>query len=439
MPAVSQALQGRESENPTVNENRRPAKRIIFRGARIFDGDSNRLLDNRDVVVTGDTIEDVLPSTSNAPPDAEVIDCAGRVLMPGLIDAHVHVYLAGLNLTRLAQTPMTYLAQYAATFLQACLDRGFTTVRDVGGADVGLAQAIRDGWLQRVPRLFYGGRVISQTGGHGDFRPGDQRLDEITCCGCGFHAGNLSVIADGADAVRKAVREELRRGASHIKIMGSGGVASPTDPLDRCQYSDEEIRAAVDEAERADSYVAAHCHPAAAVRRAAELGIRSIEHATLVDRESAEVVADRGSYAVPTMATIFALMEQGKELGLPPVSLEKLERVKDAALESLAILRNAGVKMGFGTDLLGAQHVRQCTEFTLRARALPAIDILRSACAINAELMGQAGRLGCVRKGAAADLLVADGNPLEDISVLARNGDGLPVIMKGGQFHKRAL
>lgn len=420
------------SEKPT-------AKKIIFRGARIFDGDSDRLIDRHDVIVADGVIEDIIPSAQNASLDAEVVDCGGRVLMPGLIDAHVHVYLAGLNLSKLAQTPMTYLAQYAATFLQACLDRGFTTVRDVGGADVGLAQAIRDGWLQRVPRLFYGGRVISQTGGHGDFRPGDQRLDEVMCCGCGFHAGNLSVIADGADAVRKAVREELRRGASHIKIMGSGGVASPTDPLERCQYSDEEIRAAVDEAERAGSYVAAHCHPAAAVRRAAELGIRSIEHATLVDRESAEIVADRGAYAVPTVATIFALMEQGKELGLPPVSLAKLERVKDAALESLAILRQAGAKMGFGTDLLGAQHVRQCTEFTLRARVLPPIEILRSACAINAELMDQSGKLGCIRKGAAADLLVVDGNPLEDISILARNGDGLAVIMKAGQFHKRAL
>ena len=175
------------------------------------------------------------------------------------------------------------------------------------------------------------------------------------------------------------------------------------------------------------------------VKRAAELGIRSIEHATLVDRESAEIVADRGAYAVPTMATIFALMEQGKELGLPPVSLEKLDRVKDAALESLAILRQAGAKMGFGTDLLGAQHVRQCTEFTLRAQVLSPIEILRSACAINAELMGQIGKLGCIRKGAAADLLVVDGNPLEDISILARNGDGLAVIMKAGQFHKRAL
>ncbi len=237
--------------------------------------------------------------------------------------------------------------------------------------------------------------------------------------------------------MRRAVREELRRGASHIKIMGSGGVASPTDPLDRCQYSDDEIRAAVDEAERAGSYIAAHCHPAEAVRRAAAFGVRSIEHATLIDRETAEFVAERGSFAVPTMATLFALLEEGEALGLPAVSVAKLRKIGDSALKGLDIMKHAGVKMGFGTDLLGQQHVRQSTEFTLRAQALPAIDILRSACSVNAELMGQTGKFGCIRKNAAADLLVVDGNPLDDISLLAGDRKGIAMIMKDGQFHKR--
>lgn len=417
----------------------RMTNRIVFRGARIFDGDSELLIEGQDVLIAGGIIEGIRPRASAEIPDAEFIDCAGRVLMPGLIDAHVHVYLAGLNLTRLAQTPVSYLAHYAAQFLHACLERGFTTVRDVGGADVGIATAIRDGLLTDVPRLLYGGRVISQTGGHGDFRPGDHRLEDVVCCGCGLHTDPMAVVADGVDAVRRAVREELRRGASHIKIMASGGIASPTDPLERSQYSDEEIRAAVDEATRAGSYVAAHCHPAAAVRRAAELGVRSIEHATLVDDEAAEVVAARGAYAIPTMATVFALAEEGEALGLPSASLEKLRRVTDKALESLGILKRAGVKMGWGTDLLGPQHVRQCTEFTLRAQALPNVDILRSACSVNAELTGLAGKIGCIREGAAADLLLVDGDPLRDISVLARSGEGFAVIMKGGRFHKRRL
>lgn len=414
------------------------AKSTVFRSARVFDGESEVLRDGLDVVVANGVIGQISERRLETGADTEVIECKGRVLMPGLIDAHVHVYAAGLNTTRLAQTPMSYLAHFATQFLQTSLDRGFTTVRDVAGADVGLALAIKDGLLDHVPRLFYGGRALSQTGGHGDFRPGDHALDALPCCGCGFHADVLAVVVDGADAVRRAVREELRRGASHIKIMGSGGVASPTDPLDRCQFSDAEIMAAVEETDRAGSYVAAHCHPKEAVRRAAALGIRSIEHATLIDRETAEFVAEKGSFVVPTMATIIALAEEGKKLGFPQVSLEKLKRVSDAALSSLEIMKRAGVKMGLGTDLLGPLHVRQSTEFTLRASVLPTIDVLRSACVVNAELLGQSGRLGCIREGAFADLLVVDGNPLEDISVL--NGEKrIAAIMKDGKFYKRTI
>lgn len=406
---------------------------VLFRNARVFDGDSEVLREGCDVLVTGGVISRITPKplavTEPANEQIEVVECAGRVLMPGLIDAHVHVYAAGLNFTRVAQSPFSYLAHFAARFMRASLDRGFTTLRDVGGADAGLASAVREGLLDGVPRLFYGGRAISQTGGHGDFRPGDH--------GCGCHLDTLTVIADGVDAVRRAVREELRRGASHIKLMASGGIASPTDPLECCQYSDDEIRAAVDEATRAGSYVATHCHPAEAVRRSVELGVRSIEHATLIDRETADFMAERGAFAVPTMATLAALAEEGEQLGLPAVSMEKLRRVGDRALGGLDIMKRAGVKMGLGTDLLGAQHVRQTTEFTLRAQVLPAIDILRSACAVNAELLGQSGRLGTVRKGAAADLLLVDGNPLEDISLLARNGQSLLVIMQDGRVHKR--
>jgi imidazolonepropionase-like amidohydrolase len=412
-------------------------KSVVFQSARVFDGESEALRVGVNVFVQDGVIREISDRPAGA--EDEVVDCGGRVLMPGLIDAHVHVYAAGLNIVRVAQSPMSYLAHFAAQFMRSSLDRGFTTLRYVGGADIGLMLAIKDGLLDRVPRLFYGGRVISQTGGHGDFRPGDHSLETGHFCGCSYHADQLAVIADGADAVRKAVREEFRRGASHIKIMASGGVASPTDPLDRCQYSDDEIRAAVEEADRAGFYVAAHCHPKEAVRRAVALGVRSIEHATLIDAETAEYVAEKGAFTVPTMAVIIALLEEGDKLGLPAVSMEKLRRVVDSALSSLEIMKRAGVKMGFGTDLLGALHVRQCSEFTLRAKVLPAIDVLRSACAVNAELLRETGRLGCVREGAVADLLVVDGNPLEDISLLGSGGDRLPIIMKDGRFHKRTI
>ena len=221
--------------------------------------------------------------------------------------------------------------------------------------------------------------------------------------------------------------------------MGSGGVLSPTDPIDRCQYSDEEIRAAVEETDRAGSYVASHCHPKEAVRRAAALGVRSIEHATLIDEPTAAFVAEKGAFTVPTMAIMFGLLEEGDKFGVPPASLEKLKRFGDSALLNLEIMKRAGVRMGLGTDLLGSLQVRQCTEFTLRARVLPAIDVLRSACAVNAELLRQTGMLGCIREGAFADILVVDGNPLEDISVLDSGGERLSVIMKEGSFHKRGI
>jgi imidazolonepropionase-like amidohydrolase len=412
-------------------------RRIVFQSARIFDGASETLRTTEQVFVEGGVISEI----SARPPagEDELIDCGGRVLMPGLIDAHVHVYGAGLNIVRLVQSPMSYLAHFAAQFLRASIDRGFTTLRDVGGADIGLALAIKEGLLGTVPRLIYGGRFISQTGGHGDFRPGDHSFETGGFCGCSHHGDQLAVIADGADAVRKAVREELRRGASHIKIMASGGVASPTDPIDRCQYSEEEIRAAVEEADRAGSYVAAHCHPKEAVRRAAELGVRSIEHATMIDEPTADFVAKKGAFTVPTMAIMVGLFEEGASLGMPAASLDKLKRLGDGAFLTLEIMKRAGVRMGLGTDLLGSLHVRQSTEFTLRARVLPAIDVLSSACTVNAELLGQAGKLGCIREGAAADILVVDGNPLEDIAVLGSGGDRLSIIMKDGKFHKRAI
>jgi imidazolonepropionase-like amidohydrolase len=410
---------------------------IVFQSARIFDGASEILREREQVFVEGGIIREI--SARPPAPGDEVIDCGGRVLMPGLIDAHVHVYAAGLNIVRVVQSPVSYLAHYAAQFLRASLNRGFTTLRDVGGADIGLALAIKDGLLGTVPRLIYGGRLLSQTGGHGDFRPGDHSFESGNFCGCSYHGDQLAVVADGVDEVRKAVREELRRGASHIKIMASGGVASPTDPIDRCQYSEQEIRAAVEEADRAGAYVAAHCHPKEAVRRAAELGVRSIEHATMIDETTAAFVAEKGAFTVPTMAIMVGLLEEGASLGLPAASLEKLKRFGDGAFATLDIMKRAGVRMGLGTDLLGSLHVRQSTEFTLRARILPAIDVLRSACAVNAELLGQTGKLGRICEGAAADILVVDGNPLEDISVLASNGDRLSIIMKDGAFHKRAI
>src|SRR5665213_1139039 len=192
--------------------------KVIFRDARIFDGGSASPREGFDVLVSGGVVREISDTPLSVKGETEVVECGGRVLMPGLIDAHVHVYATSVNLMRSVRSPGTYLAHYAARFLRASLDRGFTTLRDVGGGDVGLASALRDGLLEG-PRLFYGGRVVSQTGGHGDMRPGDAELSDEDVCLCACHVDALAVVADGVDAVRKAVREELRRGASHIKIM----------------------------------------------------------------------------------------------------------------------------------------------------------------------------------------------------------------------------
>lgn len=411
---------------------------ILFTNARLFDGWGPELIDGAQVLVVDGVVQDVRAGPIQRPMACEVLDLGGRTLMPGLIDAHVHIWATDLDLLKVINRRTEYLAAFAFRSLKAMLDRGFTTVRDAGGTDVAYTLALQDG-LMPGPRLLHAGRVLTQTGGHGDFRgPGQYE----SLCGCGLrHSGaaRLTVVCDGVDAVRAAVREELRMGAHQIKIMGSGGVASPADPLDRVQFSDEEIRTAVEEAGRHGAYVMAHCHPAEAIRRCAELGVRSIEHASLMDEAAAEAVARHGAFVVPTLAVIWALMEDGERLGLPPASLAKLKMVTGGVIRGLEIMREAGLKIGLGTDLLGAQQDRQGSEFALRAQVFSPVEILRQATSLNAELLRLEGRIGCVKPGAVADLIVVDGDPLKDIACLGRGGANLPVILQGGRFHKRTI
>ena len=283
------------------------------------------------------------------------------------------------------------------------------------------------------PRYFYGGPAISQTGGHADFRAAEKE-DLCPCC-----SGNtkIGVVADGVDECRKAAREQLRQGANHIKIVASGGVLSHTDPLDKVQYTAGEISAIVEECDSRGVYACAHCHPSAAIRRCVECGVRCIEHGTLIDTPTAALVAEKGAFIVPTMAVIFALLETGPQMGLPQSSYDKLLQVSDSALKGLEIMKKEGVKMGFGTDLLGPQHVRQGTEFTLRKQVLSAADILISATSVNADILQMKDKLGVVKKGAYADLLLVDGDPLQKIELLAANGAHLSHIMLQGSFVKR--
>jgi len=407
---------------------------LLFKNAVVIDGTQAEARPGHDVLVEGNTIRAV-SATPIASPSANVIDLKGRTLMPGLIDCHVHVVATMANLARNAAMPTSFTALKSVAVMDAMLKRGFTSVRDASGADYGLKLAVEEG-LFRAPRLFIAGKSLSQTGGHGDLRG---RFDDREFCLCHARIGLLSRVADGVDAVRKAVREELKAGADFIKIMASGGVASPTDPIDWLGYSRDEVLAIVEETDKSKTYVAAHAYTAEAIGRAVELGVRTIEHGNLVDASTAALMAKKGAYVVPTLVTYDALANEGASLGLPPESVAKIENVRGAGLRSLEIFRQAGVKMAFGTDLLGEMHRHQSTEFAIRARVLPAHEIIASATTIAAEVLRMEGKLGVVAPGALADLLVVDGNPLTDISVLTGQGERIAAILKDGVFVKNTL
>lgn len=404
----------------------------IFENAAVFDGVNPQAAGPMFVRIEGNEIREVSTRPLKGSRGAEHIDCTAKTLMPGLIDNHVHVYLESLSL-HAPEPPITYRAQYAQKFLRHILASGFTCVRDVGGGDHGMAMALRAGFLDG-PRFFYGGLCLTQTGGHGDLRLPSQPSDYLRC---EVECSALAVRVDGVDGCIRAAREELRKGASHIKIMGSGGVLSQSDPLERCQYSEAEIRAVVEECARHGAYVCAHCYPAEAIRRCVEFGVRSIEHGTLIDESTAAVVAEKGAYVVPTLATLFVILEDGPRLGVPAISLRKLEVVQERALASLEIMKRAHVKMGFGTDLLGEHHTRRDMEFTLRSQVLTPFEVLHSATAVNAEILQMEGKLGVIKPGALADLLVVDGDPLSNIDLLGGNGRHITHIMIDGRFAKR--
>ncbi len=366
--------------------------------------------------------------------ECETIDVAGRTVMPGLIDCHVHVVASLMDIAANAQLPAATAVLRSVPILKGMLERGFTTVRDLGGAPYALAEAIAQG-LAVGPRLFVCGKALSKTGGHSDARPRNDTHDANRWAG---NFGALGRIADGVDEVRRACREMLREGASFIKVMANGGVASPTDPVHWFGYSVEELKAAVEEARDAHTYVAAHLYTAEGIVRAVECGVKTLEHCNRVDAGAARLAAEAGCVAVPTLVTYEALAEDGPGLGLPAASVEKIESVRKAGLESLAILRDAGVTMAFGTDLLGPTHVRQSEEFRIRAQVLGAREILASATLVGAELVGMEGRLGVVAEGAIADLLVVEGSPLEDIAVLAEPRKNLRMVMKEGVVQYRA-
>jgi len=406
----------------------------LFAGGRFLDPRQSELRDGIEVLVEDDRVREV-SERPIASPSATRVDLRGRTLMPGLIDAHVHFFLAEVNLGLLDGMPLTLLTTKAAAAARAMLMRGFTTVRDAGGTDFGLKAAIEEG-LVEGPRVFIAGMPISQTGGHGDFRRRTQSGFECACCsGLAY----MSRIADGVPEMLKAVRDELRKGADQIKLMVSGGVASQSDPLESLQFRVDEIEAAVEQASSFGTYVMAHAYSAAAIGRAVECGVRTIEHGNLIDEPVARRMAARGAYIVPTLVTYESLQRRGPDYGLSRYSLQKNAIVLEAGLRSLELCRAAGVRIGFGTDLLGALQVDQCKEFLIRAQAMTPHEVIQSATLVNAQIVRRERELGELVPGAYADLLVVDGDPYRDLGVFQDQGAHITGIMKAGRWFKNSL
>ena len=406
-------------------------ERYLVTGGRVLDPRKDSLGPQMDVLIEDGQIREVGAHIAKSP-DATRIDATGLTVMPGLIDAHVHIYMNELNIAAGVNVPQTYAAAKSSFVLKHMLRRGWTTVRDVAGGDYGMRDAADAGYIE-APRLFIGGKAISQTGGHGDFR---NRSESDYDCGCCTGRALFSTLADGVPEVIKATREQLRLGADHIKIMLSGGVASPNDPLDSIQFRVDEIAACVEEAERWGAYVCAHAYSDIAIRRGIVNGIRTIEHGNFVGAETAAMMAERGAFVVPTLIVHESNVRLGAASGKSPAAMVKNEKVRQGGLAALKIYKEAGVQIGYGSDL--SMHTQQFQNdgLVFHATSLSNADVIRSATIVNAKIIRQEGRLGELVAGAHADLLLVQGDPYQDLNVLARHAENIRAIMKAGAFVK---
>jgi imidazolonepropionase-like amidohydrolase len=409
------------------------ARRTLISNAIPFDSVRGTLGPRSTIVIEGDTVVEVTPEARDRG-DAFVIDAGGRVAVPGLIDAHVHVMAVSHEIWRLNAQPPSLITAQSRPILESMLQRGFTTVRDAAGADFGLQEAVNRG-LFEGPRLYISAHPLTQTGGHADSRPQGTREMVCTCAGLGL----FGAIADGDAEVRRAVREQIRNGANQIKIMAGGGVASPTDPIDGTQYSLAELTAICEEAEAANTYVMAHAYSPRSITRAVRCGVRSIEHGNLLDEDSARAMKEESAFLVPTLATYAALGDEGARLGWSASMLEKLDRVRHRGIEAIRIAKAAGIPIAFGTDLLGHMHDRQMEEFRLRVAAQTPAEILQGATSVAARLLRAEGRIGVLAAGALADVLLVDGDPTSSIGMWLQPERGIRLLMQGGRIVRDGL
>lgn len=383
-------------------------------GARVWDG-AERGFAERDVLIEDGVVVDSVSG------DLPTFDATGQYVVPGLIDAHFHAYATSMDGFENERGPLSFAAINGTRRLERALQRGFTTVRDVAGGDIGLSRAIEAG-LFDSPRYHFTGPALSQTGGHGD-----PRSAHVDVC---FGHGHMCEVVDGVDALRVAVRERLRTGAHAIKVMTSGGVFSLTDPIRIPQYSPEELRAITEEAGRRGSYVAAHAYSSEAVMHSIENGVRSIEHGNLIDSVTASAMAAAGAFLVPTLAAYDAMDRRGAAIGLNEISLAKNTDVLSRGQEAIQFALAAGVSVGFGSDLMGDLEDDQLCGVRLQIQAAGALEALRSLTEVNARLIGDA-RLGHLGAGAFGDAIVLSADPIAEPSALWEP-DARAAVVQGG-------
>lgn len=418
------------------------ALNTLFRDVRVFDGRSDALTGPTNVLVGGKTIASI---SAQVPALAEgevrtVVDGGGRVLMPGLIDAHTHLSLATLPLDAALVADPVYIGIRGARAAEDMLLRGFTTARDAGGPVFGLKRAIDEG-LVGGPRIFPSGAFISQTSGHGDFR-----MPYEVPRGVSGHLSHIELvgggaIADGTGEVLRAVREQLMLGASQIKMMAGGGIATAYDPIDATQYTEAELRAGVEAAGNWGTYVMVHAYTPPSAQQAIRAGVRCIEHGHLLDEATVSMMADRDIWwcMQPFLDDEDAIPMRDER------RRAKQKAVSDGTDASYQLAKKHAIKLAWGTDTLfdARLAVRQGAQLAKLARWFTPVETLRMATAANAELLGMSGernpypgKLGMVEEGALADLLLVDGNPLEDLDLIALPATSFLVIMKDGRIYK---
>ncbi|KAH6957748.1 amidohydrolase-like protein [Ilyonectria sp. MPI-CAGE-AT-0026] len=408
-----------------------PQETYVLSSASLIDPVSGTVAENMTVCLTGGIVKSIQHSNKTIESDRNAIhvDLKGKYICPGLIDCHVHIAAIpgepGLR-DMISLDPSTSLLRQPYV-CKSMLDRGFTTVRDCGGATLPLKQAVEDG-LFPGPRLFIAGHALSQTGGHGDVR---HQNDSSECCG--GSVVSFGRIVDGVDQCLKYTREELRQGADFIKIMGGGGVASPTDRIEHQQFSEEEIQAIVTVASNAGTYVTAHAYTPHSIQLAVKRGVKGIEHGNLIDEPTAKLMAENRVFLTPTLVAYATMASPEFKHFLPATSAEKNKAVLERGLLAIKVAREAGVTICFGTDLLGPLHFAQTHEFSLRSKVQNAVEILQSATVNAARLLRKEDFLGQILPGFAADLLILDANPLEDITVLDGPHEHLLATIKDGR------